>query len=159
VYICAKDGVAVWRSVPAEKQQLEPRGDFFQVEGLFPRNPAAKRYDGRLVAMNLRTNRIVWQHRWPNDMCYSGVMSSGGLIWVGRNRGFLEAYNERNGQLVWRSPKLRAGVNAPPMTFSASGKQYVAVFAGGNGIVSLFGKMKPRYGLSLYAFSLPNLPG
>lgn len=158
VYICSKDTQAAWRAVPAEEQKLQALGDFSQIEGLagMKGTPSAKS-DGRLVAMNLRNNRIVWQHKWPNDMCYSGTMTTAGnLVFVGRNAGFLEAYNARTGALVWRSPKLKAGVNAPPMTYTANGKQYVAVFAGGNGIASLFGGVKPYYGASFYAFELPS---
>jgi glucose dehydrogenase len=90
-------------------------------------------------------------------MCYSGTISTAGnLVFVGRNAGHLEAYNARTGKLEWRSPKLKAGVNAPPVTYTANGKQYVAVFAGGNGIASLFGGVKPYYGASFYAFELPS---
>ena len=56
---------------------------------------------------------------------------------------------------LWRSPKLRASVNAPPITYTVNGKQYVAVYAGGNSIVSGLGSVKPRYGSELYVFALP----
>jgi glucose dehydrogenase len=112
--------------------------------------------DGTLVAMNMRTNRIAWKNTWPGDMCYSGVMSTAGnLVFVGRNKGYLQAYDTRNGKLLWTSPKLAAGVNAPAVTYTADGKQYVVVFAGGNGIASLFGGVKPNYGSEMYAFALP----
>jgi glucose dehydrogenase len=89
-------------------------------------------------------------------MCYSGVMSTaGGLTFVGRNRGYLQAYDSKTGNLLWTSPKLSAGVNAPAVTYTANGKQYIVVFAGGNGIASLFGGVKPNYGSALYAFALP----
>ena len=35
-------------------------------------------------------------------------------------------------------------------------KQYVAVFAGGNGIASIFGGSKPNYSSRFYAFALPS---
>jgi len=105
--------------------------------------------------MNLRTGRIAWQTKWKNDMCYSGVATTAGnLAFVGRNAGYLEAYNARTGKLLWRSPKLKAGVNAAPAIYSANGKQYVVVHAGGNSIVASTG-VKPRLGASLYAFALP----
>jgi alcohol dehydrogenase (cytochrome c) len=154
MYICSKDGQAAWKAVPAQRQKLQARGDFSQIEGLQGSGPARKK-TGRLVAMNMRTNRIVWQKEW-STLCYSGVMSTaGGLVFVGRNEGFFEAYDARNGRRVWRSPKLRAGVNAAPTTYTVNGKQYIAVFAGGNGIASAFGGVKPYYGASLYAFALP----
>jgi quinohemoprotein ethanol dehydrogenase len=157
MYICSKDGEFFVKSVEAKKQRLRALGDFQQIEGLTPGEGIPQRpYDGRLVAMNMRSNRIAWQVKWPRDMCYSGVLStSGDLVFVGRNKGYLEAYDARNGRQVWRSPKLRAGVNAAAATYTANGKQYVTVFAGGNGIASIFGGIKPFYGASLYTFTLP----
>jgi quinohemoprotein ethanol dehydrogenase len=157
MYICSKDSEFVVKSIPAKKQKLQRLGEFGQIEGLTPGEGIPTRpTHGRLVAMNLRSNRIVWQVKWPKDLCYSGVLStSGNLVFVGRNKGYLEAYDSRNGKLVWRSPKLKAGVNAAPASYTVNGKQYIAVFAGGNGIASVFGGIKPFYGASLYTFALP----
>jgi len=157
MYICSKNGVASWKDIPEDQEHLKPLGDFSQVVGLTPKKGSpASRVDGTLVAMNLRNNRVAWTVTWPKDMCYSGVMSTAGnLTFVGRNGGFLQAYNSRNGKLLWTSPKLRAGVNAPAVTYTANGKQYIVVFAGGNGIATAFGGVKPNYGSELYAFALP----
>ena len=107
------------KSLPAAKQKLAALGDFCQLDEGFlagpDSNPGLRRIDGRLVAMNMRTNRIAWQVKWPNDMCYSGVATTAGnLVFVGRNGGYLEAYHARTGKRLWRSPKLKAGVNAAP---------------------------------------------
>ena len=96
-----------------------------------PANSKAGKTSGRLVAMNMRTNRIAWQVKWPDDICYSGVAATAGnLVFVGRNAGYLEAYHARTGKLLWRSPRLKAGVNAAPAVYTANGKQYVIVHAG-----------------------------
>ena len=42
------------------------------------------------------------------------------------------------------------------MTYTANGKQYVAVYAGGNGIASGSGDTKVTYGSDLYTFALPS---
>ena len=159
MYICSKDSYMSLKSIPPKKQRLAALGDFFQLEEGFlagpDLHPGLRRIDGRLVAMDLRTNRIAWQVKWPNDMCYSGVAATAGnLVFVGRNGGYLEAYHARTGKRLWRSPKLKAGVNAAPAVYSANGKQYVVVHAGGNAIVAGTG-VKPRFGASLYAFALP----
>jgi quinohemoprotein ethanol dehydrogenase len=157
MYICSKDSYMTVKSVPADKQKLTALGDFGQWDGGALADPKSKagRVDGRLVAMNMRNNKIAWQVKWPRDMCYSGVaVTAGNLVFVGRNTGFLEAYNAKTGALVWKSPKLKAGVNAAPAIYTANGKQYVAVHAGGNSIAGLVG-VKPMLGASLYAFSLP----
>jgi glucose dehydrogenase len=46
--------------------------------------------------------------------------------------------------------KTDAGANAPPMTYSVNGKQYVAIYAGGN----TFNAPK-SHGDSVYAYALP----
>ena len=158
MYICANDNPFYLKSVPASDQVLKPRGDFFQLKGGFQPPKGAPRVPstGHLTAMNLRTNRIAWKRTFRNDSCYSGVLSTaGGLIFVGRTRGFLEAYDARNGSLIWRSRKLQGGANAAPMTYTANGKQYVAVYAGGNGIL-VFSNIKVDVGVSLYTFELPS---
>jgi alcohol dehydrogenase (cytochrome c) len=157
MYICSKDSEFIVKSVPAQKQKLSKLGDFGQIEGLLGlEGVKPKPIHGRLVAMNMRSNRVAWTVKWPADMCYSGVLSTAGnLVFVGRNKGYLEAYDARNGKLAWRSPKLRAGVNAAPAAYSINGKQYVTVFAGGNGLASIIGGIKPFYGSSLYTFALP----
>ncbi len=42
------------------------------------------------------------------------------------------------------------------MTYSVNGKQYVAIYAGGNSLVGAFGKITPKAGSELYAFALPS---
>jgi len=159
-YICGKDGLNAFKSLPQETilHGLKARGNFFQVEGVFPpKGTPMTNVPGTLTAMDLRTNRMTWQVRFPNgDMCYSGAMSTNGnLVFLGRNDGRLQAYNSRNGKLLWSSPKLLASPNAAAITYRVNGRQYVAVYAGGNAVAGLFGRVPGRYGSDLYAFALP----
>ena len=108
--------------------------------------------------MNMRTNRRVWTATFPaGDICYSGILSTaGGLVFVGRNNQHARRRTTtRTGKLLWTSPKLVASVAAPPMTYTVDGKQYVAVYAGGNGIAAGSGTAKVKYGSDLYTFALP----
>ena len=156
MYICANDAPFYLKSVPESAQVLQAQGDFGQLAG-GPIKGFNVKPVGHLTAMNLRTNRIAWQKTFPGDMCYSGVASTaGGVVFVGRSTGYLEAYDARNGKRLWRSPKLGAGANAAPMTYSVDDQQYVAVYAGGNGLLALVNpKFKPDPGVSLYTFKLP----
>jgi alcohol dehydrogenase (cytochrome c) len=106
----------------------------------------------------MRTNTRAWSVPFsPGDMCYSGIMSTaGGLVFVGRNDGHLQAYDDFTGKLLWTSPKLIASVGAPPMTYTVNDKQYVAVYAGGNGIAAGSATAKIKYGSDLYTFALPS---
>jgi quinohemoprotein ethanol dehydrogenase len=160
LYICSKDSSGGWKALPkSQSTKLKPLGNFFQVDGLFaaPGSPA-KHPIGKVVAMNLRNNKRVWTATFPaGDLCYSGVLSTqGGLVFVGRNDGRLQAYRDTDGKLLWSSPKLKQSIAAPPATYTVDGKQYVAIYAGGNGLAAGFGTAKVRYGSDLYVFALPS---
>ena len=160
LYICSKDSSGAWKALPEVKAgSLKPLGNFFQVEGLFQKKGSPGTLAlGKVVAMNMRTNKKVWEAPFGHgDLCYSGVMSTqGGLVFVGRNNGTFQAYSDTTGKLLWSSPKLVASIAAPPMTYSVNGKQYVAVYAGGNGLAASFGTSKVTYGSDLYTFALPS---
>jgi len=160
MYICSKDSSSAWKALPkAQSTKLQPLGNFFQIDGLFapPGSPGRKPI-GKVVAMNMRTNTRVWAAPFaPGDMCYSGILSTqGGLVFVGRNSGALQAYSDTSGKLLWQSPKYPQSIAAPAMTYELNGKQYVAVYAGGNSISAGSGTVKVKYGSDLYVFALPS---
>jgi PQQ-dependent dehydrogenase (methanol/ethanol family) len=160
LYICANNVPNYLKSVPVGKQILKPQGDFGQLDG-GPVQAGAVPPEGLLVAMNLSDNRIAWSDslgKGASNMCYSGTASTaGGVTFVGRTNDHLEAYDSRNGKLLWRSPKLGGGANAAPMVYSDNGNEYVAIYAGGNGLLSFASaKFKPDPGVTLYVFKLPS---
>jgi len=159
LYICSKDSDAAWKALPkSQSSKLKPLGNFFQIEGLSAQaGSPAKLAVGHVVAMDMRTNKKAFDINFgTGDICYSGVLSTAGdVIFVGRNDRHLQAYDSGTGKLLWTSPKLAAAVAAPPMTYKVNGKQYVAVYAGGNGIASGYGTKKVVYGSDLYTFGLP----
>ena len=61
---------------------------------------------------------------------YGGVLATAGnLIFVGLPDGTLAAYDAKTLKEAW-SINLGTGINAPPVTYSVNGKQYVAVLVG-----------------------------
>ena len=76
------------------------------------------------------------------------LATAGGLIFHGQSNGDFVARDETDGRLLWRF-NTGAGVNAPPVTYTANGRQYVVVAAGGH---SLF---KFPLGDAVIAFALP----
>jgi len=107
--------------------------------------------------MNMRSNRVSWMKTWPNDLCYSGVLTTrGGLVFVGRNDGRIQAYDDLSGKLLWQSPKLRAGANSAPITYTVNGKQYLVIWVGGNSVTAFATGAAPKFGADLYAFALPS---
>ena len=90
---------------------------------------------------DMSTNKIVWRHRYTKTAfhqtdasCESGSLTTaGGLVFMELPQGVyrgLVAYNAATGARLWQV-HTDAGVEAPPMTYSVGGVQYVAVFAGG----------------------------
>ena len=68
-------------------------------------------------------------------MVGGALATAGGLVFTGEGNGQFNAIDTDTGQILWHF-RTEYGVNAPPVTFSVNGKQYIAVAAGGN---SLFG--------------------
>jgi alcohol dehydrogenase (cytochrome c) len=64
---------------------------------------------------------------YPN---YSGALATGGnLVFIGHADGEFTAHDAKSLAQVW-SFNVGTGINAPAVSFSAGGKQYIAVLAG-----------------------------
>lgn len=102
---------------------------------------------GVFAAVDMRTNKLVWQQQWP-DQCFSGVaVTAGGLAFVGRNDGRLTALDTSDGKRLWEF-QTGAGMNSPVSVFQYKGRQYVVAYSAGN---MLQGTTR---GDSLWLFSL-----
>jgi quinohemoprotein ethanol dehydrogenase len=86
---------------------------------------------GIFAALDMTSNRLVWQYRWP-EQCYSGsAATAGGLVFVGRNDGRLTALDADTGMQLWEF-QTGAGMHAPVSVFEHDGRPYVIAYAGGN---------------------------
>jgi len=104
-------------------------------------------YAGYLTAVDATSGEIKWQKRWP-ESCYSGsVTTAGGLVFVGRNGGDLQAYDAESGNQLW-SFQTGAGANNTATVFEQNGKEYLAFYAGGNSLAAT------AHGDNLWLFSL-----
>jgi alcohol dehydrogenase (cytochrome c) len=88
---------------------------------------------GRLVAVDMTTNKMVWKTDTPNSFCTSPVlMTGGGLVIIGRNEGTINAYDDKTGNLMWSIPNIVSGqqtpVNPRITTYAVNGKQYIVAF-------------------------------
>lgn len=117
-------------------------------------------YGGTFTALDATTNKIIWQHKQgTGDNCYSGSLSTGGgLVFYGHTLGQFEADDAATGAKIW-SATLAHGANAPAMTYTVNGKQYVAIYAGGTSLGAAAGLTKAQtaqeHGDTVYAFALP----
>ena len=143
LYVCASDRAGVFKG--GGDFEIPPDGDRY-IGGAF--GAVTFGVTGIFAALDMRTNKLVWQQEWP-VRCYSGsVATAGGLVFVGRNDGRLTALDSSNGALLWEF-KTDAGVNAPVSVFEYRGQQYVLAYSAGNSFAA-----SPR-GDSVWLFALP----
>ncbi|MEO0424848.1 MAG: PQQ-binding-like beta-propeller repeat protein, partial [Pseudomonadota bacterium] len=103
---------------------------------------------GLLSALDARTGRLRWQQRTAEPLVGGVLATAGGLLFCGEGDGHFNAYDADSGDRLWRW-QAPYGVNAPPVTYSVAGRQYVTVAAGGN---ALFGFAT---GDAILTFALP----
>jgi len=143
LYVCASDRTGVFKGGDID-YEIPPDGERY-LGGAFGAVPFG--VTGIFAALDMRTNKLVWQQQWP-ERCYSGsVATAGGLVFVGRGDGRLTALDSMTGTLRWAF-QTGAGVNAPASVFEHRGQQHVVVFSAGNAFAA-----SPR-GDSVWLFSL-----
>ena len=86
---------------------------------------------GYIVAVDYNTGKIRWKVKTPQPMIGGILATAGGVVGTGEANGRFRAYDGRNGTVLWTF-NAGAGVNAPPSSYMAGGKQYIVVGAGGN---------------------------
>jgi quinohemoprotein ethanol dehydrogenase len=127
-----------------------------------PGTPAATASHIRLVALNLPTNTIAWVDDYPSSPStatseallgeFTGnVTTAGGVLFAGRSKGYLEAYDSHTGRLLWTSPQLLGGIRGAPSVFTVNGKEAVAIYAGSTTTVA----GQTGNASELYLFELP----
>jgi len=142
-YVCATDAANLFRG-GEDDQPITPEGTRY-LGSAFGGAPLPA--SGIFAALDMKTNRLVWQQRWK-ESCYSGsVTTAGGLVFTGRNDGRLTALNSSTGKRLWEF-QTGAGMNAPVSVFEYEGEEYVVAYSAG----SLFAG-SPR-GDSVWLFSV-----
>ncbi|MGQ0672045.1 MAG: pyrroloquinoline quinone-dependent dehydrogenase [Hyphomicrobium sp.] len=103
---------------------------------------------GTLTAIDLAAGgKLKWQQKTKEPLVGGVLATAGGLVFTGEGNGDFAAFDAATGERLWQF-NCGAGVNAPPITYSVAGKQYVAVAAGGSQIWGF------RQGGAVIAFGL-----
>ncbi len=124
-----------------------PGGDKLWLGGAFKVIPGEKQF-GVLSAVNLDTGKIAWSAKTDQPLMGGVLATAGNLVLTGEGNGMFNAYDAKNGKKLW-SFNCGAGVNAPPVSYTVNGKQYIAVAAGGNTQLDF------KRGNSVFVFALP----
>ncbi len=121
------------------------------------RNPVVKPGDvvGFHVAMNPVTGEMKWKVPIIETPNAASVMATGGgLLFTGRPSGEFIALDEETGQTLWQF-KTGSSINAPPITYTHKGQQYVTVQSGlGGSVVKRFVGDQVPTGGAVWTFAL-----
>jgi quinoprotein glucose dehydrogenase len=112
---------------------------------------------GTVIAVDLKAGKILWDVPLgkldkalpPGSLNLGGPMvTAGGLVFSAAGKDeVLHAFDIETGKEIWNAG-LPAAAQATPMTYSAGGKQYVVICAGGHG------KLGSKQGDTVVAFTL-----
>ncbi len=118
---------------------------------------------GRVQAINIETGKVLWVNRRRAPQSSSILATAGGLVFEGgRDRRF-RALDSATGRTLWET-RLSAVPSSTPITYSASGRQYVAVVAGGGNAHDATWPIltpeieNPQGATTLWIFALPENP-
>jgi alcohol dehydrogenase (cytochrome c) len=114
---------------------------------------------GRLEAFNLQTGKFAWMKRQRAPEVSGALVTAGGVVFDGTLDRMFRASDAATGRTLWQS-RLDNVPKSAPITFSVSGRQYVAVVAGGQFETPPGNRNTPEIAApasanTLWVFSLP----
>jgi len=125
-----------------------------------PRPESDGKY-GRLMAINLQTQKTVWTERQRAPYTTGALVTAGGLVFAGSLDRMVNAYDSETGALLWQT-RLNDVPSSAPISFSANGQEYVAIVVGPGRLQSssynaLVPEIKapPEQGAAIWVFELP----
>ena len=125
--------------------------------------PPGGEMSGHLDARDPVTGQVKWQVSFPQPPLASLLATAGNLVFLPDAAGITHAYNAETGKELW-SHNDGIGHAGGIISYSAGGKQYIAVPAGwgslvGEGYGALFGepyKSMPMDAGALIVYALPS---
>lgn len=112
--------------------------------------PTGAKPSGFMAALHADTLKVIWRRPMPAALIGGAMVTAGDLVFSGSDDGRFYAFDARNGAVRW-SARLGLGFGAAPISYAVRGTQYIAVAAGGSGVLGYTGA---RAGGTLVVFAL-----
>ncbi|MDY0885675.1 PQQ-dependent dehydrogenase, methanol/ethanol family [Dongia soli] len=106
---------------------------------------------GHIKAIDIANKKVVWDVPSSLPLFAGMLVTKGGVLFTGDQRGRFLAYDAKTGKELWKF-QTGSGINASPITYQLDGKQYVAVLSGLGGDPSFY-YSAPKGGM-LWVFAI-----
>jgi alcohol dehydrogenase (cytochrome c) len=83
---------------------------------------------GSVTAIDVTTGKVAAKAETPFPQL-GGILATPDLVFASQPSGEVQAFDAKSLQKLWEF-NTGGGVNAPPMTFTVDGKQYLAILVG-----------------------------
>jgi alcohol dehydrogenase (cytochrome c) len=157
LYIPSIEGCAGIKTV--EQSNMTDQGGTAKVRERFTGGGVVwpERLYGSLKAVDPVTGEIKATAKLTYPNFAGALATAGNLVFLGHLDGTFAAYDAKTLQEVW-SYNVGTGINAPPISYSVNGKQYIAVLVGARQPANILQNMPELRNTStasmLYVFSL-----
>ena len=92
----------------------------------------------RFIALDVNTQKLVWDIRSRVPVSSAVLATAGGLVFAATPDRYFRALDDKDGKVLWTSPRMNDVPNAFPITYMVDGKQYIAMPAGDPGLQGNF---------------------
>jgi len=91
---------------------------------------------GRIMAIDLSTQKVAWTQRQRVPITTGVLATAGGVLFEGSMDRWFRARDDSSGEVLW-DIRLNDVPNSAPITYTANGKQYVAIVVGNGGPIPM----------------------
>ena len=152
-------GLEWCQEVTVRKEDPKPGAEF--MAAVFEcRKPPQGEAGGHFDAYDPVTGKKHWTYKSKYPLLASALATGGDLVFTGDPEGNFLAFDAKTGERLW-SFNTGSGHRGSPISYSVSGKQYIAVPSGwGSAVAALFPQLWPETedfpgGCTLFVFALP----